>query len=193
VGPYYRTQIGDVSLHSFFSAAGLTPNKSLTVGALTFPPVLFWDVARGLLDGDGSVKSYIHNPIRRTYPEYRYERLEVLFHTASRVHAEWLQGQLAERGLSSALITRVRRRPVQYAGHLMFSLKMGKHASIEALASMYRDPASPRLTRKWLKWDSFLKRHSDYDDGDVRKTGAVGKSRVTVARVAGPRAQRRVS
>lgn len=159
-GPYYRTQLSDRSLHVFLTEAGLTPNKSLTLGALIVPDMFFWDLTRGLVDGDGSIKTYVHNPIKKTYPEYRYERLEVMFHTASRAHAEWVQAQLRRRGLASALLPTVRTKPLKYAGHLMFKVKMGKHASIEALANMYRDPNAPRLTRKWEKWDAFCARNS---------------------------------
>lgn len=188
-GPYYRTQISDRSLHDFLTSAGLSPNKSLTLAGLAFPSALFWDVVRGLLDGDGSIKNYVHNPIKKSYPNYRYERLEVLFHTASRDHAEWVQRQLRAHGLASALITRVRTAPAKYAGHLMFCVKMGKHASIKALMNVYRDPDSPRLTRKWLTWDSFRARYSDQTARRlVRKAGAAGRSYAAVSKTAGPKA-----
>jgi hypothetical protein len=188
-GPYFRAQISDRGLHGFLSAAGLTPKKSLTLGGLLFPDALFWDVVRGLIDGDGSIKNYLHNPIKRSYPKYQYERLEVLFHTASRVHAEWVQSELRKRGLPSALITRRRKRPVKYAGHLMFAVKMGKHASIAALTNVYRDPTAPRLGRKWRTWESFRTRYSDQNARRlVRKAGAAGRSYAAVSKTAGPKA-----
>ena len=180
---YYRAQLSDRALHEFLCKAGLTPNKSLTLAGLDFPAHLFWDVARGLLDGDGSIKSYVHNPIKKTYPGYRYERLEVMFHTASRAHAEWVQDQLRGRGLPSALLTSVRRTPAKYAGRLMFKVKMGKHASIETLANVYRDPDARSLTRKRSVWDGFLARYSDSGARRlVRPTGAAGRSFAAVAR-----------
>ena len=159
-GPYFRTQLSDRSLHVFLTEAGLTPNKSLTLGALVVPEVLFWDLARGLLDGDGSILNYVHNPIKKTYPDYSYERLQVVFNTASRLHAEWIQEQFRRRGISSALLTTVRKTPEQSAARVLFVVRMGKHSSIAALASMYRDPSAPSLKRKWQKWDAFLKRYS---------------------------------
>jgi hypothetical protein len=186
---YFRAQLSDRSLHDFLTAAGLTPNKSLTMGPLSFPPSLFWDVIRGLLDGDGSIKNYIHNPIKKSYPSYRYERLEVIFHTASREHAVWLQTSLRARGIASALITQIRKQPVEYAGNLMFLVKLGKHASIGALANVYRDPTSPRLTRKWLVWNSFRERYSDENARRlVRQAGAAGRSYAAVSKTAGPKA-----
>ena len=183
---YYRAQLSDRALHEFLSKAGLTPNKSLTLAGLEFPANLFWDVTRGLLDGDGSIKSYIHNPIKKTDPAYRYERLEVIFHTASRAHAEWIQDQLRRRGVDSALLTTIRRTPTKYAGRLMFKVKMGKHASIETLANVYRDPDSRSLTRKRSVWEEFLARYSEAGARRlVRSTGADGRSFASVARALG--------
>lgn len=177
---YFRAQISDRELHEFLAAAGLTPNKSLTLGALVFPEGLFWDVVRGLLDGDGSIRSYVHNPIARAYPIYRYERLEVKFHTASLVHAKWLHQQFGERGLRSALITAVRRGDER--DRVLFKVQMGKHASIHALANMYRDPNSPRLHRKWVKWEAFRAKFSDEEARAlVRRTGAKGRSFASIA------------
>jgi hypothetical protein len=186
---YFRAQLSDRGLHDFLTAAGLTPNKSLTMGSLSFPPSLLWDVIRGLLDGDGSIKNYIHNPIKKSYPSYRYERLEVIFHTASRAHAVWIQAILREHGIASALVTRVRKEPPAYAGHLLFLVKLGKHASISALGNVYSDPTAPRLTRKWLVWNSFLERYSDEDARRlVRQAGAAGRSYAAVSKTAGPKA-----
>src|SRR5688500_15162994 len=61
---YFRAQLGDVELYQFFAKAGLTPRKSLTLGALFFPADFFWHVVRGLIDGDGSVKNYVHQPLK---------------------------------------------------------------------------------------------------------------------------------
>ena len=183
---YYRAQLSDRALHEFLSKAGLTPNKSRTLAGLQFPAHLFWDVTRGLLDGDGSIKSYIHNPIKKTYPGYRYERLEVIFNTASRAHAEWVQDQLRGRGLDSALLTTVRRTPAKYAGRLMFKVKMGKHASIETLANVYRDADARSLMRKRSVWNNFVARYSDVGARKlVRSTGADGRSFAAVARALG--------
>lgn len=188
-GPYYRSQLSDRVLHEFLTAAGLTPRKSLTLAGLVFPPSLFWDVVRGLIDGDGSIKSYVHNPIQRAYPGYTYERLEVHFHTASLAHAQWIQAELKARGLRSALLTSVRRTPEQYAGHILYKVKLGKHSSIALLARIYADGEAPRLTRKWMRWEAFRSRYSDESAGRlVRSAGAAGRSYAAVSKTAGPKA-----
>jgi hypothetical protein len=68
----------------------------------------------------------------------------------------------------------------------MFKVKMGKHASIEALANVYRDPDGRSLTRKRSVWEEFLARYSDSGARKlVRAAGADGRSFTAVARVRG--------
>ncbi len=149
------------------------------------PEGLFWDLARGLLDGDSSILNYAHKPIKNTYPDYSYERLQVVFNTASRLHAEWIQEQFRRRGISSALLTTVRTTPEQSAARVLFKVMLGKHSSIAALARMYRDPNAPRLTRKWQKWDAFHKRYSTQDPIDeARGTLAGRRSQAALAKAA---------
>ena len=183
---YFRAQLGDVELHRFFAKAGLTPRKSLTLGALSFPVEYFWHLIRGLVDGDGSVKCYVHQPVKRRYPFIKYERLEVLFHSASLVHMEWLQSQLRDRGIRSALIVDDRLPPKRISENPMYRLKLGKYAAITVLAAMYADPDAPRLSRKWRTWNDFRTRYSDADAAKlVRRAGAAGRSYAAVSRTAG--------
>lgn len=72
-GRAHDVQFGDVALWRFLEMAGLTPRKSLTLGELHVPDQWFYDCARGLLDGDGSISHFWHAPTRRTYPAYQYE------------------------------------------------------------------------------------------------------------------------
>ena len=53
-GVAYFTQFHS-RLYEWFKSVGLTPRKSLTIGALSVPDGLFIALARGLLDGDGSI------------------------------------------------------------------------------------------------------------------------------------------
>lgn len=183
---YYRAQLGDVELFRFLTSAGLSPRKSLTLGALYFPAELFWDVARGLIDGDGTVRHYVHNPIRRTNATYRYEHFHVHFLTASLRHAQWIHGELAARGLLSALIREDRTSSFNGQSYVMYKVQLGKHASIELAGHMYADPSAPRLMRKWRIWEEFRARYSDAEEARlVRKAGAAGRSYAAVSRTAG--------
>lgn len=183
---YFRSQLGDVELYEFFAEAGLTPRKSLTLGPLTFPPEYFWHVVRGLIDGDGSVQCYVHQPVKARYPLLTYERLNVLFHTASLSHADWLRDQLASRGIRSALIVDDRLSPKSTSENPMYRVKLGKYAAISVLSAIYADPYAPRLARKWLVWNDFFLRHSDVQAAKlVRRAGAAGRSYAAVSRTAG--------
>lgn len=183
---YFRAQLGDVELHGFFSEAGLTPRKSLTLGALSFPPEYFWHVVRGLIDGDGSVRCYVHRPVKARYPHLTYERLEVLFHTASLAHTEWLRSELSIRGIRSAIIIDDGRPPKRFSENSMYRVKLGKYAAITVLFAIYLDPDAPRLARKWRTWNDFYARHSDEQAAKlVRRAGAAGRSYAAVSRTAG--------
>ena len=54
-GIVYRTQIGDAAFCRWLATIGIGPRKSLTIGALRVPDKYLLVVARGLLDGDGSI------------------------------------------------------------------------------------------------------------------------------------------
>jgi len=54
-GIVYLTEFSDSFLYEWFRSVGLTPRKSLTLGPLTVPDEYLLPLARGLLDGDGSV------------------------------------------------------------------------------------------------------------------------------------------
>ena len=150
-GNAYRVQFGDVELYRWFEDAGLTQRKSLTLGGLEFPDVLLFDVVRGLLDGDGSVRHYVHRPVLHDYPRYLYRRLSVLFHSASFNHLDWLQRRLrGALSISGALFRQRKSTP-----NPLYVLKFGKYESIALLTKLYEDPTSPRLARKWVIWEDF--------------------------------------
>jgi hypothetical protein len=179
---YFRAQLGDVELYRFLADAGLTPRKSLTLGPLLFPREYFWDVVRGLIDGDGSVKHYVHRPVRARYPRLTYERLQVVFHSASLEHMEWLRSQLRDRRIRSALIVDDRFSPRRTSENPMYRVTLGKYAAITVLSAIYADSDAPRLSRKWSKWNEFYLRYSDAQAAKlVRRTGAAGRSFAAVA------------
>lgn len=114
-----------------------------------------------MLDGDGSVLSFSHHPTRKTYPTYEYRRLWTLFHSASRAHLEWLRSRL-HRCLGIKGLIDMRRKAGR---HDMFRLKYGNLESKVLLTRLYEDPTSPRLMRKWKKWDDYRERKLCADGG----------------------------
>ena len=92
----WHVNVSSVDFHRWLRTIGLAPAKSLTLGAIDVPDAVFTDLARGLMDGDGSLDNFVHHPggnVRR-YPNYRYERLNVGFHSASQQHLMWLRDRL---------------------------------------------------------------------------------------------------
>src|SRR5438094_3358185 len=147
----YHVQFGDVVLYRWLEAIGLSPRKSLVLGAIDVPPQFFYPLARGLLDGDGTIAHYIHRPTKRHHPTYRYERLVVKFHSASRAHIEWLRSEFATRGVTGALVVERRRGKTP-----MHVLQLGKKAAETLLPRLYPSSTAPKLERKWLVWHDYL-------------------------------------
>jgi hypothetical protein len=156
-GTVYTTQFGDSRLYEWFRSVGLTPRKSLTLGAIAAPDRFIVPLARGLMDGDGGIANFVGAPTVAKYPDYRYERLIVSFNSASKEHLEWLQTHLMEVLQVSGSLNVLRRKGKRE----MFRLQYGKYASIKLLHLFYADPTSPRLVRKWEIWDAYLERSSN--------------------------------
>jgi len=155
-GTYYRTQIGDVALYRWLVSIGIEPRKSLTINAIDVPDEFLFPLARGLLDGDGSVMNKVARADTKRRPDYRWEYLQTKFVSASRNHLVWLRGRLAEAtGLEGYLMT----KKAKGRRHACFALRFSKRASIRLLPLLYADPAAPRLTRKWRVWKGYAARH----------------------------------
>lgn len=164
--------VSSVDFYRWLQTIGLMPNKSLVLGAIDVRDTFLIDLARGLMDGDGSVENYVHHPggnVKR-YPGYRYERLNVSFHSASRRHVEWLRESLRRvLGIDGAILgSKERTRP-----NPLYELKYGKHASLALLKRMYADPSSPRLERKWQIWQAYLAR-PPINSLQKRRSGEIG-------------------
>src|SRR2546428_11130898 len=55
----YFTEFGDTRLYGWFLSFGLTPRKSLTLGALSVPDRYFFPTLRGLFEGDGHIQNFV--------------------------------------------------------------------------------------------------------------------------------------
>jgi hypothetical protein len=155
----YRFQKKDPVLYRWLEAAGLTPRKSLTLGAIRVPEPLLPDLVRGLLDGDGSIINKVWRADTTRRSDYYYEYLRVHFVSASRPHVEWLHGQLrGTLGLRGWIGTFI--RPGRHPSH---RLAYGKHDSIKLLEWLYRDPGAPSLLRKKNIWTDYVRRSATID------------------------------
>jgi len=159
-GVVYFTEFNDSKLYEWFRSVGLTPRKSLTLGAIDVPDAYLMPLARGLMDGDGSVLNFVHRPTVKTYPNYWYERIRVCFHSASRSHIDWLRARLGPIAGTRGYVETARRE----GRHDFFKLKYGKAATTVLLSAFYVDPTAPRLVRKWEIWESYVERRSTERD-----------------------------
>ena len=155
-GLAYKTQFSDARLYRWFMEAGLTPRKSLTLGALAVPAGLVVPLARGLFDGDGTIMNKIYRADTKSRTPYLWEYLITRFYSASKTHVEWLQSML-----QSALQIEGRVAPfaISSAGNTEWGLCFGKRESVKLLAALYQDAAAPSLQRKRAIWGSYLARH----------------------------------
>jgi len=157
-GIVYYTQFHDSRLYEWFRSVGLTPRKSLTIGAISVPDAFLIPLTRGLLDGDGSVINKVYRADTGRRADYYWEYLITSFKSASRPHLEWLQarlstltaqiGNLSELGLKEPLPNR----------HPFFELRYGKRSSLVLLRLLYPRDA-PCLERKRAIWLDYAHRH----------------------------------
>ena len=149
----HQVAIYERELHSWLLSIGLMPRKTFDLGEISVPDQYLAALARGLLDGDGSILSYWHASNRRRYPNHRSLRLVTRFYSASRPHLEWLAQRLgrsfAVRGAISVDDRKTRKHP-------LYKLEFAKAASRLLLNLLYSDATCPRLKRKHDVWLRFL-------------------------------------
>ena len=80
----YRLQFKDTRLYRWFQSVGVTPRKSLTLGAIEVPDEFFAPLVRGLLDGDGSISNGVWKADTTRRSDYYYEWLRTRFVSAAR-------------------------------------------------------------------------------------------------------------
>jgi len=153
---HFQAAFGDVDFYRWLLQVGLTPRKSLTMGAVHVPDEFIIPFARGLFDGDGHLANFTHAPTRVTAPAYRYERLWLYFNCGSRAHLEWLRERLKTLLDLDSYLEVLKARPDK---NEFYRLKLGNRASVRMLTAFYADQAAPRLERKWLKWNDYFNRH----------------------------------
>jgi hypothetical protein len=156
-GPIYRAQFTDSRLYRWMQSVGLTPRKSLTLGALDVPDEFLCPLVRGLLDGDGNITDHVWKADTSRRSDYYYEWFRTRFVSASPPHLEWLKGRLhAALGLRGWIWFDRRR------GNGIGCLSYGKHDSIKLLGWLYEDPDAPCLLRKRAIWDDYVSRHPSW-------------------------------
>ncbi len=146
-------------LHSWLLSIGLMPRKTFELSEIAVPDEHLASLARGLLDGDGSILSYSHASNRRRYPNHKSLRLVTRFYSASRPHLEWLAKRL-DRAFSVRGAISVDDRATRK--HPLYKLEFAKIASRQLLTRLYADASAPHLRRKHGVWLRFLADESTF-------------------------------
>lgn len=163
-GTVYVAQFGDAAWYEWLQRIGLTPRKSLTLGALDIPDEQLFPTLRGLLDGDGTILNKVYRADTGRRADYYWEYLLTRFMSASKPHLEWVSARVeAATGLKGYL-QEARRRQPDPARHPYFHLRYGKRASIVLLPLLYPRGA-PCLERKRAIWIDYARRHGWPADG----------------------------
>lgn len=123
--PACRIQIGSKNFYNFLLMIGLRPNKSLTIGSLNVSRKYFADFFRGLIDGDGCIRKWVH-------PSNNREQWNLRIASGSGVFIKWLN-------CAAEHLLHIKGR-VHMETHKKWVLKYGKMAAKEiAKQCYYRD------------------------------------------------------
>ena len=134
----YDLNIGSIILYERLLNIGLTPRKSLTLGPLNIPKHGFADFLRGVIDGDGSIRSWTH-------PTNGREQWSVQVVSASEKFILWLSAQIEQLWNVKGQIHEETPKIERY--HTKYTLKYGKLAAKHILTNSYY-PGSFALERK---------------------------------------------
>lgn len=136
-----RIQFSDVAFYDFLVAAGMTPNKSLTIKEVHVPTKYYQDFLRGLFDGDGSLYAFKDKRWRSSFMFYTF------FYSGSLEFLKFIQQKNIEIvGITGSIGSASRAYKLQYA----------KTESKKLARFMYSDPACLKLTRKHKKLFEFI-------------------------------------
>ena len=154
----YFTEFHDSRLYEWFRTVGLTPRKSLTLGALDVSDAHLAHLVRGLLDGDGSILNFTYKGTGKAHG--LYEDLRTVFNSASQSHVDWLRERLRSTlGIWGSVGS---HRPSSRR-HEMHRLVYAKRESHQLLAWMYFAADLPCLERKRDVWITYLSRHPEVE------------------------------
>jgi len=118
----YRFQISNKNFYDFLLSLGLTPHKSLTLGRLAVPDIYFVDFFRGLIDGDGCIRKWVH-------PSNYGEQWSIRIYSGSPKFIMWVKN-IAESLLKI-------RGKLYKQSKSQWILKYGKMAAIEIAKKCY--------------------------------------------------------
>ena len=121
----YCISFSNKNFYDFLVSIGLTPNKSLTLGEIKVPDEWFGYFLRGVIDGDGSIRSWLH-------PSNGIEQWSLRLYSASNTFIEWLKNKIEDLLLVKGKIHKSSR-----VGRYLYVLKYGKISAKIILRNCY--------------------------------------------------------
>jgi hypothetical protein len=127
VNQAYHIQIANKNLYEFLLSIGLLPNKSLKLKRLSIPKEFFNDFLRGVIDGDGCLRRWIH-------PSNNHEQWSLRIFSGSKVFINWLESKIEELiGCKGRVHSDLSSNRI----HELYTLKYGKLAAADILKNCY--------------------------------------------------------
>ena len=125
---YSVLQIGDKKFFNFLLSIGLIPKKSLILGKLTVPNDYFVDFLRGVIDGDGTIVSWVHKWNGNV-------QWSIRIYSAASKFIHWLKNEIET-------IYKISGKIYGYSKgrkNIYYQIKFGKFASKVILEKCYYD------------------------------------------------------
>lgn len=123
---YGALQFSDVHFYRFLCSLGLTPRKSLTLQSIAVDKKYFRDFLRGVIDGDGGIRRWLH-------PSNGKEQWELRIYSAAEFFSNWLYKEIVQHfGVKGALFSNVPKRQ-----NKTYAIKFGKMAAQKILSECY--------------------------------------------------------
>ncbi len=129
-GVGYRIQISDRAFYNFLTGLGLMPKKSLRLGPISVSNEHLRDFLRGVIDGDGNIRRWIH-------PKNGREQWALRIYSGSEDFVKWLQDRIeALWSVKGAM-----HKETKGGTRPWYILKYGKIAARVILTQCYSDGA----------------------------------------------------
>lgn len=153
---YYVLQFGDVSFYRYLLTIGLTPKKSLSMTEIKVPGKYFPDFLRGVVDGDGSINTWVHHSNNGIQWCLRLT-------SGAPIFSQWLKDEIENRfkvkGKLYKYHYKLKKNPI-------FITKFGKIATKIVLKSIYYKDCLA-LSRKLSKATQCLESENGWKKYDM--------------------------
>src|SRR3989344_9333656 len=119
--------VGDVKFYRFLLDIGLTPKKSLTLKQIKVPNKYFVDFLRGVIDGDGCIRTWEH-------PTNGNIQWSLSIVSGSPIFSNWLKREVEGVFLVRGKVYGYKHKNKK---NFLYTIKFGKFAAKVILAKIY--------------------------------------------------------